>query len=102
MVRSRARRPVAPPHAVRPPHPHPSGATPPDVPADLVPRHVAIVMDGNGRWAKQRMLPRVAGHRRGLESVRAVTRGCIEAGVEYLTLFAFSSENWRRPRCSRG
>jgi undecaprenyl diphosphate synthase len=62
-----------------------------------VPRHVAIIMDGNGRWAKQRMLPRVAGHRRGLESVRAVTRACIETGVEYLTLFAFSSENWRRP-----
>jgi undecaprenyl diphosphate synthase len=62
-----------------------------------VPRHVAIIMDGNGRWARQRMLPRVAGHRRGLESVRAVTRGCIETGVEYLTLFAFSSENWRRP-----
>jgi undecaprenyl diphosphate synthase len=62
-----------------------------------VPRHVAIIMDGNGRWAKQRMLPRVAGHRRGVESVRAVTRGCIEAGVEYLTVFAFSSENWRRP-----
>ena len=62
-----------------------------------VPRHVAIIMDGNGRWARQRMLPRVAGHRRGLESVRAVTRTCIETGVEYLTLFAFSSENWRRP-----
>ena len=62
-----------------------------------IPRHVAIIMDGNGRWARQRRLPRVAGHRRGLESVRAVTRGCIEAGVEYLTLFAFSSENWRRP-----
>ncbi len=62
-----------------------------------VPRHVAIIMDGNGRWAKQRLLPRVAGHRRGLESVRLVTRACIEAGVEYLTLFAFSSENWRRP-----
>jgi undecaprenyl diphosphate synthase len=62
-----------------------------------VPRHVAIIMDGNGRWAKLRRLPRVAGHRRGLESVRAVTRGCIETGVEYLTLFAFSSENWRRP-----
>ena len=54
-------------------------------------------MDGNGRWAKQRLLPRVAGHRRGLESVRAVTRACVEVGVEYLTLFAFSSENWRRP-----
>ena len=54
-------------------------------------------MDGNGRWAKKRLLPRVAGHRRGLETVRRVTQRCIEAGVEYLTLFAFSSENWRRP-----
>jgi undecaprenyl diphosphate synthase len=62
-----------------------------------VPRHVAIIMDGNGRWAKQRMLPRVAGHRRGVEAVRATVRACIERGVEYLTLFAFSSENWRRP-----
>jgi undecaprenyl diphosphate synthase len=62
-----------------------------------VPAHVAIIMDGNGRWAKQRLLPRVAGHRRGLETVRRVTRWCVEAGVEYLTLFAFSSENWRRP-----
>jgi len=65
--------------------------------AGEVPRHIAIIMDGNGRWAKQRLLPRVAGHRRGLETVRIVTRLCIEAGVEYLTLFAFSSENWRRP-----
>ena len=65
--------------------------------AGEVPRHVAIIMDGNGRWAKQRLLPRVAGHRRGLETVRIVTRQCIDAGVEYLTLFAFSSENWRRP-----
>ncbi|HEV8645790.1 MAG TPA: polyprenyl diphosphate synthase [Burkholderiales bacterium] len=63
-----------------------------------VPRHIAIIMDGNGRWAKKRFLPRVAGHRRGLEAVRAVTKGCIERGVEYLTLFAFSSENWRRPK----
>ena len=54
-------------------------------------------MDGNGRWAKQRHLPRVAGHRKGVESVRSVVRECIERGVEYLTLFAFSSENWRRP-----
>ena len=67
----------------------------PDVRA--VPRHIAIIMDGNGRWAKQRHLPRVAGHRKGVESVRSVVRGCIERGVEYLTLFAFSSENWRRP-----
>jgi undecaprenyl diphosphate synthase len=63
-----------------------------------VPRHVAIIMDGNGRWAKKRFLPRVAGHRRGLEAVRAVTRDCVDKGVEYLTLFAFSSENWRRPK----
>jgi undecaprenyl diphosphate synthase len=63
----------------------------------VVPRHVAIVMDGNGRWAKKRYLPRVAGHRRGVEAVRAVVRACAERGVEYLTLFAFSSENWRRP-----
>jgi len=62
-----------------------------------VPRHVAIIMDGNGRWAKQRLLPRVAGHRRGVEAVRATVRAAIERGVEYLTLFAFSSENWRRP-----
>jgi undecaprenyl diphosphate synthase len=62
-----------------------------------VPRHVAIIMDGNGRWAKKRFLPRVAGHRRGVEAVREVVKSCIERGVEYLTLFAFSSENWRRP-----
>jgi undecaprenyl diphosphate synthase len=58
---------------------------------------VAIIMDGNGRWARRRHLPRVAGHRRGVETVRNLVRYCIEAGVEYLTLFAFSSENWRRP-----
>jgi undecaprenyl diphosphate synthase len=62
-----------------------------------IPRHVAIIMDGNGRWAKQRMLPRVAGHGKGVERVRDVIRACIERGVQYLTLFAFSSENWRRP-----
>ncbi|MCB1926720.1 MAG: di-trans,poly-cis-decaprenylcistransferase [Rhodocyclaceae bacterium] len=61
------------------------------------PRHVAIIMDGNGRWARRRMMPRVAGHARGVESVRAVIRACIDHGVEFLTLFAFSSENWRRP-----
>ena len=62
-----------------------------------IPRHIAIIMDGNGRWAKQRGLPRVAGHRRGAEAVRTAVRACAERGVEYLTLFAFSSENWRRP-----
>jgi undecaprenyl diphosphate synthase len=62
-----------------------------------VPRHVAIIMDGNGRWAKQRHLPRFAGHKRGVEAVRAAVQACGERGIEYLTLFAFSSENWRRP-----
>ena len=66
-------------------------------PVGAVPRHVAIIMDGNGRWAKSRFLPRVAGHKRGLEAVRAVTKACVTQGVQYLTLFAFSSENWRRP-----
>jgi undecaprenyl diphosphate synthase len=65
--------------------------------AGEVPRHIAVIMDGNGRWAKQRFLPRVAGHKRGLEAVRATVKGCVKRGVEYLTLFAFSSENWRRP-----
>ena len=62
-----------------------------------VPRHVAIIMDGNGRWARQRRLPRFAGHRRGVEAVRSIVKACAERGVDYLTLFAFSSENWRRP-----
>jgi undecaprenyl diphosphate synthase len=61
------------------------------------PRHIAIIMDGNGRWARSRMLPRIAGHRRGLEAVRAAIGNCADRGVEYLTVFAFSSENWRRP-----
>ncbi|MEO8976547.1 MAG: polyprenyl diphosphate synthase, partial [Casimicrobiaceae bacterium] len=64
---------------------------------DGVPRHVAIIMDGNGRWAKKRFLPRVSGHRKGVEAVRSAVRHAIERGVSYLTLFAFSSENWRRP-----
>jgi len=62
-----------------------------------VPRHVAIIMDGNGRWATARHLPRMAGHNRGMESVRAVLETCGRRGIEYLTLFAFSSENWHRP-----
>jgi len=66
--------------------------------AHAVPRHVAIIMDGNGRWAAKRFLPRVAGHRRGLEAVREIVRSCAEEGVEFLTMFAFSSENWRRPK----
>ncbi len=62
-----------------------------------IPRHIAIIMDGNGRWAKQRMLPRYAGHHAGVETVRQVVSHCTQQGVEVLTLFAFSSENWRRP-----
>jgi len=62
-----------------------------------VPRHIAIIMDGNGRWATQRRLPRAAGHTKGVDAVRGVVEACAKHGVEYLTLFAFSSENWRRP-----
>ncbi len=63
-----------------------------------LPRHVAIIMDGNGRWAKRRMLPRIAGHRAGMEAVRRTIRAAAELGIEALTLYAFSSENWRRPQ----
>ena len=61
------------------------------------PKHIAIIMDGNGRWAKKRLLPRIAGHKQGLEAVREVIKACSVHGVDYLTLFAFSTENWRRP-----
>src|SRR3954462_1824142 len=67
----------------------------PDAPK--VPRHIAIIMDGNGRWATKRFMPRVAGHVKGVETVRGVVEACAKAGVEYVTFFAFSSENWRRP-----
>src|SRR5690606_16056480 len=63
-----------------------------------IPRHLAVIMDGNGRWATQRFLPRTAGHVRGVQAVRRVVEACGKRGVEYLTLFAFSSENWRRPK----
>ncbi|RUN77817.1 isoprenyl transferase [Sphingomonas sp. TF3] len=65
--------------------------------AGVLPRHVAIIMDGNGRWAKKRHLPRVAGHRQGVEAVRRISRAARAMGIEALTLYAFSSENWRRP-----
>ena len=69
------------------------------IPATAVtPSHVAVIMDGNGRWAKKRFLPRVAGHVKGVELVREMVRACLERGIQYLTLFAFSSENWRRPQ----
>ncbi|MEP7071938.1 MAG: isoprenyl transferase [Verrucomicrobiota bacterium] len=63
-----------------------------------IPRHVAIIMDGNGRWAKQRDLPRIKGHERGADAVRQCVEGCGELGIDYLTLYAFSAENWRRPK----
>ncbi|NOU00808.1 MAG: isoprenyl transferase [Gallionella sp.] len=73
-----------------------STTTIPDVAA--VPRHIAIIMDGNGRWAKKRFMPRVMGHKQGVESLRKVVKACRDFGVDYLTVFAFSSENWRRPK----
>ncbi len=73
--------------------------TPPASPPPLpVPRHIAIIMDGNGRWARERGLARIAGHQQGAASVRTVTRACAEWGVEFLTVYAFSTENWKRPR----
>lgn len=68
-----------------------------DAPRSRVPGHIAVVMDGNGRWAKARLLPRSAGHRAGQRAVREIIEGCLHHGVQSLTLFAFSSENWRRP-----
>ncbi|MGH6614120.1 isoprenyl transferase [Sphingomonas sp.] len=77
--------------------PVPATAAPPAAGTTHLPRHVAIIMDGNGRWAKKRFLPRFAGHKAGVEAVRAVTRAARAMGIEALTLYAFSSENWRRP-----
>ena len=73
---------------------HPAG---PEATARTTPRHIAIIMDGNGRWAKERGLPRLKGHEQGAATVRAVTEECVTQGVEFLTLYAFSTENWRRP-----
>ena len=78
------------------PTPHPSGARPPAIPAKFIPRHVALVMDGNGRWAKERGLPRTEGHARGEASLLDVIHGAIEIGVPYLSAYAFSTENWKR------
>lgn len=66
-------------------------------PITEIPKHIAIIMDGNGRWARKRFLPRIAGHKRGVDTVRDLVKYCISIKVDYLTLFAFSSENWRRP-----
>jgi len=78
------------------PFAHPSGAVPPRLPAELVPNHVAIVMDGNGRWANQRGLPRTRGHEAGEAALLDVVAGAIEAGVGHLSAYAFSTENWKR------
>jgi undecaprenyl diphosphate synthase len=67
-------------------------------PSPKIPRHIAIIMDGNGRWAREKGLARIRGHEQGAESVRAVLRTCGEAGVQFLTLYAFSTENWKRPK----
>ena len=87
---SAATRPYLPPPA------HSSGARPPAIPAELVPRHVALVMDGNGRWAKERGLPRTAGHEAGEASLLDCVHGALELGIEYLSAYAFSTENWKR------
>ncbi|MBE7161989.1 MAG: isoprenyl transferase [Williamsia herbipolensis] len=84
------------PRVVRPPSPHPSGARPPALPPELVPRHVALVMDGNGRWATDRGLPRTEGHKRGEAVLMDTVEGCIELGVTWLSAYAFSTENWSR------
>jgi undecaprenyl diphosphate synthase len=76
--------------------PHPSGVQPPDLPPALVPRHVALVMDGNGRWAKQRGLPRTAGHEAGEASLLDCVHGALELGIDWLSAYAFSTENWKR------
>jgi undecaprenyl diphosphate synthase len=80
----------------RAPDPHPSGALPPALPSELVPRHVALVMDGNGRWAKSRGLPRTEGHKLGEAALFDVVAGCLELGVTHLSAYAFSTENWKR------
>ncbi len=80
----------------RPPIPHSSGVRPPVLPAGAVPRHVAIVMDGNGRWAKERGLPRTAGHEAGEKALFDVVHGALEIGVQWLSVYAFSTENWKR------
>ena len=64
----------------------------------VIPQHIAIIMDGNGRWAKKRGLPRLAGHKAGTENLRRIIKACVDFGIEYLTIYAFSTENWGRPR----
>jgi undecaprenyl diphosphate synthase len=76
----------------------PSPANPPELDTNRLPAHVAIIMDGNGRWAKKRLFNRIKGHEKGSQAVRTVVRACRELGISYLTLYAFSTENWQRPK----
>ena len=92
----RARAHTARAGAPNPPDPHSSGARPPDIPAEFLPQHVALVMDGNGRWANQRGLPRIEGHKRGESVMIDVAAGAVELGVPWLSVYAFSTENWKR------
>ncbi|WGW13374.1 isoprenyl transferase [Saxibacter everestensis] len=91
-----ARVPRRDPATVSPPPPHLSGAVPPNIPRAVLPKHIAIVMDGNGRWANERGLPRTAGHTAGEASLLDVIHGAIDLGVPYLSAYAFSTENWKR------
>lgn len=79
------------------PGPSATAARPAAEPPEKIPTHIAIIMDGNGRWARARGLPRLAGHRAGTENLRRVIRACVEFGIQYLTIYAFSTENWGRP-----
>ncbi|MDI3331061.1 MAG: isoprenyl transferase [Micrococcus sp.] len=88
--------PRRPARTVQEPYPHPTGAQPPAMDPRFVPRHVAIVMDGNGRWANQRGLPRTEGHRAGEAALLDVMAGAVQLGIEYVTVYAFSTENWKR------
>ena len=92
----KSRRQLPSRESIRPPQPHPSGARPPAIDPDQVPEHVAIIMDGNGRWAKERGLPRTAGHTEGESSLFDVVEGAIEIGVKAISAYAFSTENWSR------
>ena len=89
-------RPPRDPAPYRRPTPHSEGAIPPIIAAELLPQHVAIVMDGNGRWANQRGLPRTRGHEMGEQSLLDVVHGALEIGVPWLSAYAFSTENWKR------
>lgn len=95
MSRSSSARPAGPRQPVPPP-PHPSGEVAPSVPPELVPQHVAVVMDGNGRWANARGLPRTAGHAAGEAALLDVVAGAIDIGVKHVSAYAFSTENWKR------